>query len=92
MGPVMNLILPTKSDETIEGFSYIKPRLTANSTILRCQDGFYVWEDLCRIVFPDPTTRPTFIPAAIPWVPFTYPYAFSFEQQLAVNPNPPTWL
>ncbi|KAE9380912.1 hypothetical protein N431DRAFT_523369 [Stipitochalara longipes BDJ] len=59
LSPILNLIVPTRISLIARTLSCLRPRLLADTTILRFQAGFYVWNDLCRTIFQDPKNRPT---------------------------------
>jgi 2-dehydropantoate 2-reductase len=56
-----NLIVATKTLNTVKALSSIKHRLTCNSTILFTQNGIGIMEEVTSALFPDPSSRPQYL-------------------------------
>lgn len=60
--PISNLIITSRAEQRLtDMLSWLRPRLTAHSTILRSNNSFYEWRDLCHSVFQNPSTRPSWV-------------------------------
>ena len=62
-GPIKNLVLAVDAQSAVPALLTHKPRLSRDSTILFTQKGMGIMEMVNKEVFPDPKTRPTYIPA-----------------------------
>ncbi|KIM70240.1 hypothetical protein SCLCIDRAFT_102105 [Scleroderma citrinum Foug A] len=62
--PIDSLIVTTRSTETVVALSNMLPRLNASSTVVLCQDGMGIFEEIMQHVFRNPETRPNFILAS----------------------------
>jgi len=61
--PIENLIITTKTLNTVAALSPLKHRLNAQSTILFTQNGMGTMEEVTKSLFPDPQTRPHYLAA-----------------------------
>ncbi|KAK4609604.1 putative 2-dehydropantoate 2-reductase [Fulvia fulva] len=59
--PIHNLIVTTKTIRTITALASIKHRLNRDSTICFLQNGMGVIDDVNKELFPDESTRPTYV-------------------------------
>lgn len=55
---IKNLIIATKTNQTIDALTPYLSQIDKNTNILLVQNGFGVAEELCEKIFPDETTRP----------------------------------
>lgn len=55
------LIVTTKAPQTVNALNSVSHRLTPDSTVLFLQNGMGVVDEVNRVVFPDPETRPHYI-------------------------------
>jgi 2-dehydropantoate 2-reductase len=60
-GFIENLIVATKTLNTVKALSSVKHRLTYNSTILFTQNGMGTVEEVTSALFPDASARPHYI-------------------------------
>lgn len=60
-----NLILTTKTVNTINALSSIKHRLSHASTILFAQNGMGTIEEVNEVVFPDASSRPNYLSCVV---------------------------
>ncbi|TAQ85108.1 hypothetical protein B7494_g6573 [Chlorociboria aeruginascens] len=58
---IQHLILTTKTTHTLKALASIKQRLNASSTILFTQNGMGTIEQATAHLFPDPSTRPSYL-------------------------------
>ncbi|PMD31011.1 hypothetical protein L207DRAFT_573105 [Hyaloscypha variabilis F] len=65
LNPILKLVIMDRVPLIAERLTLLRPRLLADTTILRFQTGIYLWLDLCRTIFQDLKTRPTSIPGII---------------------------
>ncbi|KAI6245904.1 putative 2-dehydropantoate 2-reductase [Erysiphe necator] len=59
--PIYNLVLATKSFQTLDALSSIKHRLTDQSSILFVQNGLGIIPEINQVLFPDILTRPSYL-------------------------------
>jgi 2-dehydropantoate 2-reductase len=59
--PISNLIVTTKTINTVKAIDCIKDRLNGDSTILFAQNGMGTTDQVTSLVFPDPSTRPQYL-------------------------------
>ncbi|KAL3425349.1 putative 2-dehydropantoate 2-reductase [Phlyctema vagabunda] len=62
---IKNLILTTKTINTVSALTSIKHRLTPQSTILFAQNGMGTIEEVNEKVFPDTSTRPNYLASVV---------------------------
>ncbi|CRG82957.1 hypothetical protein PISL3812_00304 [Talaromyces islandicus] len=55
------LIVTTKAPQTVNALKSVSHRLTPNSTVLFLQNGMGIMDEVNKVVFPDPKTRPHYI-------------------------------
>lgn len=60
-GVIENLIVATKTLNTVKALSSVRHRLTCNSTVLFTQNGMGTVEEVTSAVFPSPSTRPHYL-------------------------------
>jgi 2-dehydropantoate 2-reductase len=58
---IENLIVATKTLNTVKALSSIKHRLTYNSTVLFTQNGMGTTEEVTDALFPNPSSRPHYL-------------------------------
>lgn len=58
---IYNLVVTLKAYATAKAINSIAHRLTRESTILFLQNGMGIIDEVNRLVFPDPTQRPTYM-------------------------------
>lgn len=63
--PIHNLIVSTKAPRTVAALSAIKHRISANTSICFLQNGLGIIEEVNKLVFPDPETRPNYMQGII---------------------------
>lgn len=68
---IENLILATKTINTVAALSAIKDRLTRSSTILFAQNGMGTVEEVNEKVFVDPSSRPNYLSCIVSHGAFT---------------------
>ena len=59
--PISALCLAVKSHEAVGALTAIRDRLSAQSTVLLCQNGMGVLDQLCEETFADRSQRPSFV-------------------------------
>jgi 2-dehydropantoate 2-reductase len=59
------LIVTTKAPQTVNALNSVSHRLTPDSTVLFLQNGMGVMDEVNRVVFPDPETRPHYIQGVV---------------------------
>jgi ketopantoate reductase len=62
LGPIKNLVCAVDAQVVVHALQSLKHRLNRDSTILFTQKGMGIMEMVNEQVFPDPKTRPTYIP------------------------------
>lgn len=62
LGPIKNLVCAVDAQVVVHALQSQKHRLNRDSTILFTQKGMRIMEMVNEQVFPDPKTRPTYIP------------------------------
>ncbi|GME27871.1 Ketopantoate reductase ApbA/PanE [Neofusicoccum parvum] len=92
--PIHNLIITTKAPSTVAAISAIKHRLTSSSTICFLQNGMGVIDEVNKELFPDESTRPTYIQGIISHgvhssAPFSATHAGVGTIQLGILPRGP---
>jgi 2-dehydropantoate 2-reductase len=60
-GTIENLVVATKTTNTVKALSSVQHRLTNNSTVLFTQNGMGTVEEVTNAVFPNPSTRPRYL-------------------------------
>ncbi|KAK8230446.1 ketopantoate reductase PanE/ApbA C terminal-domain-containing protein [Phyllosticta capitalensis] len=63
--PIYNLIVTVKAPATVSAISAVKHRLSRDSAIAFLQNGMGQTDEVSRALFPDPTTRPSYIQGII---------------------------
>jgi ketopantoate reductase len=63
LGAIKHLICAVDSQSVVSALLTVKDRLRPDSTILFTQKGMNIMETVNEQVFPDPKTRPTYIPS-----------------------------
>ncbi|GFF76233.1 2-dehydropantoate 2-reductase [Aspergillus lentulus] len=63
--PIRHLIVTVKTTQTLTALRPLKDRLSAKSTILFLQNGCGIIDAVNNSLFPDPTTRPTYITGVV---------------------------
>lgn len=60
-GEIECLILTVKAPMTVKALKSVKNRLTPDSTVLIIQNGMGSLDEVNKLVFPDPSTRPNYM-------------------------------
>ena len=59
--PIDSLLVTLKCPDTLPALGLIKHRISKDTCITLLQNGMGVYEDICREIWPDRSTRPRFI-------------------------------
>jgi 2-dehydropantoate 2-reductase len=59
--PIDSLLVTLKCPDTLPALGLIKHRISEDTCITLLQNGMGVYEDICREIWPDRSTRPRFI-------------------------------
>lgn len=59
--PIDNLIVATKTYDTVKAVAPLIRRIGRQSTVILLQNGMGLYEDLTRLCFPDRSVRPNFV-------------------------------
>lgn len=63
--PITNLIVATKATHTLAAITAVRCRLSEKSSIVFAQNGKGTTEEITTNLFPDPATRPAYLPTVM---------------------------